>query len=159
MKYIPGIIALVVIAAGAGYWWMHKSEVQTPAQTAASDPKNASYVIDGVPVMLVNGSSQIAQENSSAPITTTYFGNDATVDLNGDGVPDTAFLLTQNSGGSGTFYYVAAYVSSPSGYRGTNAALLGDRIAPQTTEIQNSKIIVNFADRNPSEPMTAQPSV
>jgi len=44
-------------------------------------------------------------------------------------------------------------------YKGTNAILLGDRIAPQTTEIKNGQVIVNYADRAAGEPMTARPSV
>jgi hypothetical protein len=67
--------------------------------------------------------------------------------------------LTQNNGGSGTFYYVVVALSSPNGYIGTNGILLGDRIAPQTTEIKNGQIIVNYADRKTGEAMTIAPSV
>ncbi len=88
-----------------------------------------------------------------------YFGNEAVGDLNGDGVPDVAFIFTQSGGGSGTFYYVVAALKEVQGYQGTNAVLLGDRIAPQTTEIKDGQLIVNYADRKPNEPMTAQPSV
>ena len=42
--------------------------------------------------------------------------------------------------------------------------LLGDRIAPQTTEVSRNPrhknvIVVNYGDRRPDEPMTGQPSV
>jgi hypothetical protein len=67
--------------------------------------------------------------------------------------------LTQYSGGSGTFYYIAAVISYNNIYKGTNAILIGDRIAPQSTEFRNGEIIVNYADRKPGEPMTATPSV
>jgi len=72
---------------------------------------------------------------------------------------DAAVVLTQDSGGSGTFYYVAAAINTGSGTVGTNAILLGDRIAPQNILIQNGEIIANYADRNPGEPMTTSPSV
>jgi len=42
---------------------------------------------------------------------------------------------------------------------GTNAILLGDRIAPDTTQIANSIITVNYADRKPTDPMSTPPSV
>lgn len=100
-----------------------------------------------------------AAPGSASKIVTRYFGNEATGDLNGDGAADVAFLLTQDGGGSGTFYYVVAALKEAGGYRGTNAILLGDRIAPQTTEIRNGTLIVNYADRKPSDPMTTQPSV
>lgn len=131
-----------------------------PAQPAAESPKDASYEIEGRSVGLANGVSEVeAAPGSASKIATRYFGNEATGDLNGDGTPDVAFLLTQNSGGSGTFYYAVVAVKTNGGYRGTNAVLLGDRVAPQTTEIRSGRLIVNYAERKPGEPMTASPSV
>jgi len=123
-------------------------------------PKNATYEIEGKTVVLVNGLLETEiTPGSASKVITRYFGNETKGDFNGDGIPDTAFLLTQTSGGSGTFYYVAAFVSSKNGYKGTNALFLGDRIAPQTTEFRNGEIIVNYADRKNGEPLTATPSV
>jgi hypothetical protein len=85
--------------------------------------------------------------------------NEIKADLNGDGLEDVAFLLTQDGGGSGTFYYVVVALKAGTGYKGTNAIFLGDRIAPQKTEIHNGELVVNCAERRPSEPMTVQPSV
>ena len=124
------------------------------------DAKNCTYIVDGQKVILKNGSaeSQIVA-GSASKLVTEYFGNDVSSDFNGDDIKDDAFLLTQTSGGSGTFYYVVAALSSPNGCVGTNAILLGDRIAPQTTEFNNGQIIVNYADRKPSEAMSADPTV
>jgi hypothetical protein len=111
-------------------------------------------------VTLVNGVSETeAAPGSASKIVTRYFGNDATGDLDGDGAPDIAFLLTQSGGGSGTFYYVVVALRTTNGYRGTNAVLLGDRIAPQTILINGSDLIVNFSDRKAGEPMSTSPSV
>jgi len=115
----------------------------------SGDYKNTSYKIEGQKVVLKNGISD----------TVRYFGNEAFGDLNGDGRNDVAFIVTQSPGGSGTFYYVVVALKGREKYLGTNAILLGDRIAPQTTEIRNSEIIVNYADRKLGEPMTALPSV
>jgi hypothetical protein len=52
-----------------------------------------------------------------------------------------------------------ATLQTESGYQGTNAIFLGDRIAPQSTVIEDGKIIVNYADRKPDEPFTIQPTV
>jgi hypothetical protein len=54
---------------------------------------------------------------------------------------------------------VIALLSSGNSYQGTNAVLLGDRIAPQASGFQNGQIIVNYAQRKLGESMTAQPSV
>lgn len=131
---------------------------QTPLRV--TDYKNATYVIDGQPITLVDGEYATSSAPGSASQTITkYFGNEVTGDLNGDGMPDIAFLLTQNTGGSGTFYYVVVALATSTGYEGTNAIFLGDRIAPQTTEIHNGELVVNYADRKPGDPMTAAPSV
>ena len=84
-------------------------------------------------------------------------------DLNEDGREDVVFLLTQETGGSGTFYYVVATLDTPEGYIGSQGPLLGDRIAPQTTELSQNPnhknvIVVNYADRNPGESFATPPS-
>ncbi len=94
----------------------------------------------------------------------SYFGNELVTDLNGDARNDVVFLIRQNSGGSGTFYYVVSALQTNNRYLGSDGFLLGDRIAPQTTELsKNPKhktvIVVNFADRGVGEPMTTKPSL
>jgi hypothetical protein len=124
------------------------------------DYKNATYLIESQSVTLTNGRAESTSAPGSASKTVTqYFGNEVKGDLNGDGLPDVAFIITQNSGGSGTFYYAVAALKTKTGYRGSNAVLLGDRIAPQSTEIKNGQLIVNYADRKAREPMTVKPSV
>lgn len=131
----------------------------------AHDPKNATYNIDGQSVTLVNGTSIVPIASSSVlKVTTQYFGNEVTHDFDGDGRIDTAAIITQNTGGSGTFYYVVAALNTVNGYVGSQGLLLGDRIAPQTTEIsQDPKtpdvIIVNYADRKSGQSFAEQPSV
>ena len=72
---------------------------------------------------------------------------------------DVGFVFTRESGGSGTFYYaVAALWMLDGNYVGTNAVYLGDRIAPQSTEIRQSILKVNYADRGKDEPFSTPPS-
>lgn len=149
-------ILIVLILAGALVFYYEKEskDIDTP------DYKNISYQIEGQTIKLVNGMSEInLAPNSASKQITKYFGNEASGDLNNDGKNDIVFLLTQNNGGSGTFYYVVAALSSSSGYHGTNAIFLGDRIAPQTTKIENGIIIINYADRGVNEAMTNTPSI
>jgi len=146
----------MLVLISIGYFFKHKNVYVS----SEKDYKNISYVVEGQSVTLVNGRSEIsAAPDSASKIVTQYFGNEATGDLNGDGFADIVFILTQNTGGSGTFYYVAAALKTSTGYQGTNAIFLGDRIAPQTTQIQNGVIVVNYADRNASDAMTTPPSV
>lgn len=162
---IIGIAAVGVIFGYSAYSYFYAQKdvvpmpvVNTPV-SKESDPKNGAYSIGGQLIELKNGSNDESIPNSEEVISTRYFGNEISVDMNGDGAVDTAFILTQTTGGTGTFYYVAALLSANGGFVGTNAVLLGDRIAPQTTGYGNGQIIVNFSDRAAGEPMTARPSV
>lgn len=150
-------IALVIIAI-SGVWFLRSKTALAP--TEAADHKNATYLVEGQSVTLTNGRAEtLVAPNAAAKTITQYFGNEATGDMNGDGASDVAFLLTQNSGGSGTFYYVVVALRKGGGYEGTNAFFLGDRIAPQTTELRDGKLVVNYGERKEGEPMTAAPSV
>ncbi len=140
------------------------SQINSPdrsaTETQTSTYKDAGYIIDGEYLTLQNGESVIeAEPGSSTKIDTRYFGYESFGDLNGDGQEDVVFVLTQNKGGSGTFYYVVAAFKTEDGYQGTNGVLLGDRIAPQTTTIENGVVKVIFADRKLDEPFTTAPSI
>lgn len=125
--------------------------------------KNGTYIIDGQPVNLVDGTAETeAAPGSVSMQVTRYFGYTLDIDLNADGLMDAAFLLQQETGGSGEFYYVAAALQNEGGILGTNAIFLGDRISPQsiTADLHDpAQFIVNYADRKPAEPMSAQPSM
>ncbi len=157
------VVALVVV--GGGFLFFQNSNLGSPTPQPGQsvfDGKNSTFTIDGHEVTLVNGVSAVpAAPGSASMVTTRYFGNEATGDLSGDGLADTAFLVTQDGGGSGLFYYAVVALKTPTGYKTTNAFLVGDRIAPQTTQINTNaqELYVNFAERKPGEPMSAQPSV
>ncbi len=153
-KYLAVVIVAIVVCGG--YLWFSKKT----APAVSEDYKNATYEIDGQRVTLQNGSADVVAGDDSFPKSLIrYFGNEVKGDFNADGLDDVAFLLTQDNGGSGTFYYAVAALKTETGYVGTNGIFLGDRIAPQTTEFRDGQIIVNYADRKPDEPMTTTPSV
>ncbi len=122
-------------------------------------------MIEGQRVKLAGGLAEAETSPGSASrIVTGYFGNELKTDLNDDGREDVVFLLTQQRGGSGTSFYAVAALNTKAGYVGSDGYLLGDRIAPQTIVVSRNPrhknvIVVNYGDRRPDEPMTAQPSV
>ena len=161
-----GIVVILGTGAFVFYTMRQSPDDQNISTThGATSPKNATYTIDGQSVTLTNGVSSVpAAPGSASQITTRYFGNEVTHDLDGDGSPDTVFLLTQNTGGTGTFYYVVAALNTVNGYVGSHGLLLGDRIAPQTTEMSQDPttpnvIVVNYADRKPGESFAVSPSI
>jgi len=158
---IGSLLVIVIVSAGIYFTWVNKAEapVQSPEVVTSFDPKNATYVIDGQSVILVDGISEVpAAPGSASKTTTRYFGNDAHGDLTGDGQSDIAYLITQDGGGSGLFYYAVVAVKTADGYHLTNPFLIGDRIAPQSTEIISQELRVNYAERKKGEPMSTQPS-
>lgn len=157
------VIAALIILGGIGYFiFQQKSEPKQPEiiEKTALDPKNCTYVIEEENITLKDGyaEEEVAQDFASK-IVTQYFGNEVKGDFNGDSLPDVAFILTQEPGGTGVFFYAAVALGSDDGCKGINAVFLGDRIAPQTTEFRNGEIIVNYAERKPDEPFAADPSV
>jgi hypothetical protein len=151
---------LIVIGIGAFCLYQKSSTEEYPDIFIQPGYKNISYQIEGQQVTLKNGvvETEIVPGSASKSVT-TYFGNEVFADFNEDGLQDVAFLLTQNNGGSGTFYYIVGAIKNGEIYTGTNAILLGDRIAPQTTEFKEGMVIVNYADRKIDEPMTTEPSI
>lgn len=151
-----GIIIIAILITG-GYA-LRKSHPGTDAPVTVFDPLNAAYVIDGSSVALIDGNAeQEAAPGSAETITTRIFGQPVFGNIGGR--RDAAVILVQDTGGSGTFYYAAAAQGTTTGTQGTNAIFLGDRIAPDTIQIENDMVIVNYADREPGEPMSAAPTV
>ncbi len=162
--WLWGSLSLIIVAVG-GFFAFNTYIYNEKQAAGAASYKDAAYYIDGTLVQLSGGEVETeAAPGSATKVVTKYFGNELEADLNNDGRKDVVFLLTQNTGGSGTFYYAVAALNTPRGYVGSDAYLLGDRVAPQTTELsQNPRhknvVVVNYADRAPGEPMTARPSM
>ena len=129
-------------------------------ENKSGDPLNATYIIENQKILLKSGVSEMETvPGSASKQITSFLWTPTEGDLNFDKFNDYVMILTQNSGGSGTFYYIVAGLGSSRGVVGTNGILLGDRIAPENISIENGRILVNYAERKTDEPMTAQPSV
>lgn len=147
------LTVLIVLISGSGQF--------DTKSTVATNAKDATYYINGQAVTLKNGISEIEiVPGSASKIITRYFGNEVTHDFDKDGREDVAFLLTQETGGTGTFFYVVATLNTVDGYIGSHGLFLGDRIAPQTTEMgKGDVVVVNYADRARGESFSIQPSI
>lgn len=165
------VILILIILGVLVYLFYPKSMVDSkkdadifrePTKAFTFDPKNTTYSIERQSITLVNGVGQTDSAPGSASKTITrYFGNEAYGDVDGDDDNDVVYLITQDGGGSGLFYFAVVALRTPTGYKLTNTFFVGDRIAPQSTEIQEDakEIHINYAERKKGEPMSAEPSV
>src|SRR6266540_1588660 len=89
------------------------SESGSKASSAVlPDAGNSNYSIEGATVTLINGQAdQPAAPGSASRNVTKLSSFTASGDLDGDGVSDAAVVLINSPGGSGTFSYVASFLS------------------------------------------------
>lgn len=164
------VIALVLlgVAVSTGYFIVTSSDKtieREQVEAEGADYKNISYTIDGTPVALTDGYNESeAVPDSATKVVTRYFGNELVTDLDDDGDDDIAFILTQETGGSGVFYYAVAALNTEDGYVGSDGYLIGDRIAPQSTNLSSNPrhknvVVFNYSDRESGESMDVRPSV
>jgi hypothetical protein len=158
-------IIVVIIICGIGFWFWQFTENNSTLVVENENifnPLNATYIIDSNQIALVNGASeQLASPGSATKIITKNWNDPTMGDLNSDGLNDAAFIVTYDSGGSGTFYYAVAALQDGQTNKaiGTNGILIGDRIAPQNLSISKGIITINYVDRKPGEPFSVPPSV
>ncbi|UCF90834.1 MAG: hypothetical protein JSW39_21485 [Desulfobacterales bacterium] len=127
---------------------------------AADGALNAVYGIVNQAVQLVDGRAESeAAPGSVIKTITIVVGKPVCGDLDGDGNEDAALFLSQDLGGSGTFFYVAAAMFNEGRWQGTNAVLVGDRVVPGTISIRSGVVTARYADRMPEQPMAQKPSV
>lgn len=156
-----GIVAALVV----GFFAFNAYIYNEKQGDSVADYKNIAYEINGDNVQLVDGVAETEIVAGSASKTVTrYFGNELLTDLNEDGREDVVFLVTQETGGSGTMFYVVAALSVDGGYMGSDGYFLGDRIAPQNIGVSanprhKNVIVANYAERDSEDPMVAAPSI
>lgn len=134
----------VLVVVEVGFWVFQNNQ-----SNLSSDYKRAEYIISGQKIKLGDG-------------TFTYFGNEVKTDLDKDGRKDIVFLITQKIEKEVRYFIVGA-LDTPRGFIGLNGMMIGDNIAPQTTELsqevgKEGQIVVNYAIRNSGEDLSVRVS-
>jgi hypothetical protein len=129
------------------------------------DPYNHRYRIERETVSLHRGSSRKPIAGSTASIITEVAMQPKFVDLNNDGFNDAVLILMQQTGGSGTFYYLAVAlgnVATGPAHADVTAAhvvescFLGDRIKIEQVSLVDNVIVVDYLDHAKGQPMSGQ---
>ncbi|MCB0016144.1 MAG: META domain-containing protein [Anaerolineales bacterium] len=137
---------------------------KSPTETAAETPfeltddllKNMSYQgIFDEPVTLADGlyEGEPFVEGGASKPTVTLFPMTALGDLNNNGVDDAAVLLVENSGGTGSFVYLAAVLNSEGTPENVSTLLLGDRVSPESVMIAHGEIVVEAETHAEDDPL------
>lgn len=157
---------LIIIFIGGFYYFSNQTEdsVSQPAEEDSTntgfqiDPSNGTFTFDGEKITLSQG-KQEGEDESGFYSETRILENKAYGDVNADGKEDVALFIARSGSGSGVFVYVAGFISSPTGHRGTEGFFIGDRISPQSLSIENGVITARFLDREADEPYSTEPSI
>ena len=83
-------------------------------------------------------------------VVTVAFG-----DLDGDKVEDAAVVLWANTGGSGTFMYLAPILNKDGKGQQAGAQLLGDRVQIKSLAVDSGKIKVELLAQGSTDPMVS----
>lgn len=161
------IVVVVIIAAGVLFYSMRDKspiKIEVPATSENGDfhpdPSNATFIFYDGPITLSAGRSEIEIVPGNALVEETILMDKfAYGDINADSKEDTVLLLARYGAGSGTFIYVAAFVSGPVTYKGSEAIYIGDRISPQNISINKGIVTVEYLDRKIDEALAAEPTV
>jgi hypothetical protein len=131
-------------------------EAAVPVELAVEALGGATY--QGIleqPVTLINGRFEgepVVEGSATHPTVTLLLEPVAYGDLNGDGQTDTAVLLAADTGGSGTFVYLAAVAIQSGQPVNLATILLGDRVRVNSLSIDNDQIRVTLLTQGPDDP-------
>jgi hypothetical protein len=122
------------------------------------DPDNATYVLDGSPVTVTDGTSSVpAAPGSATQILTEVTMRQSYAFLDGDTVADAATVLTYQPGGSGTFSYLSVV---PSGSASpAPVVFLGDRVLVERLAAAHGEVSVTYLDRPAGVPFASVPTL
>lgn len=152
-KLLIAIIVLIIIGGAVWFWpkpvespvkdYVVKTEPTKPAEVFMFDPKNLDYSIEGKIKSLKNGT--FIEKNPEFPISaeTTMLGKSfANYDLDRDGDKDVVAIVNFNSGGTGTFAYLAVVLNNKQVAMPISAQSLGDRIKLESFSVNTANEIV-----------------
>lgn len=158
------LLALVVVVALVSFYIykIPKPEQNNNGEgnSLSSSVLDLTILLDGEEFKMDNGlaTKSLAPE-SSFLVTLRVFGEPVYADLDKDGDEDAALWLEYAPGGSGTFYYGVLAIKEGDEYKVTDTLFLGDRIAPQSLNVEDGRAVYNFAERRADEPFSTPPSI
>jgi heat shock protein HslJ len=129
--------------------------IEKPAAASTIDPANATYTgVYDDPVTLEDGvyeGEPFVEDSPMRPRLELVEGPRIDTDLDGDGTQETAVLLTENSGGTGHFLYVAVLNTEEGEVRNSGTILVGDRVQIRRFYIDGGQIALDVVQGGPND--------
>ncbi|MHB1133098.1 MAG: META domain-containing protein [Chloroflexota bacterium] len=125
-------------------------------QLAEEAVRNGKYELPGIGTFqLRDGNYQEkygegATQVKRVGVVTVAFGQ-----IDGNKIEDAAVVLWANTGGSGTFMYLAPILDQDGKPQQAGAQLLGDRVQIKTLAVESGKIVVTVLSQSPQDPMVS----
>ena len=142
----------------AGYL-AQPAEAETPAEEGALTPEalaNMEYTVEETEsggVLLSDGYYEEPAAPGSASMTTVTLLPESIAFGAIDGVPSAAVVLVVQTGGSGSFYYLALVQEQDGAPVHVSSVLLGDRVRIASVTIEDNQIVVDMVTQGPDDPM------
>ncbi|MBE9561164.1 MAG: hypothetical protein IMF15_10275 [Proteobacteria bacterium] len=121
------------------------------------DPFNHTYSIEKEKVILRNGHARETIPGTTAVIITEVIHRPVFADRDDGKSKESVSVLMQHTGGTGSFYYLAA--AAVEGGSVIESYFLGDRIKITSLKIIEKLIIVEYLERSINQPMASRPTV
>lgn len=127
-----------------------------PAPLDPTAPGRATYsgILDEA-ITLIDGQYQgepFMEDGASRPTVTLLTDPIAYGDLDGDGQDDAAVLLVYDSGGSGSFLYLAVVATGQDEPANAKAIFLGDRTQVRKMSTNNGQLLADLLTHAPDDP-------
>lgn len=150
-------VLIVLVISGVFVYKSNKYHTLVPSGTYTDkkvmmfDFGNQKLMVDDMELDFVQGAYLSADGEQSASISSRTTNTSMT---------RAAAILTDNAGGSGTFYYVVGAQIMGGKEVHSQPVLLGDRVMVESLKVSEDNIItVQYWDRAKNAPMTAKPTV
>lgn len=154
------LITVILLAAGCSG---NAGEAPKADESTLVDVlPNTEYILESTSTgkaPLQEGYYEETSAPDSATMITVQLSQQAFGDIDQDGFEDAAVTLVVESGGSGTFTYLALVLNEEGTAKPLPAVFLGDRIVINTIAIQSDTIMVTLLTRAPGEPMSEEPTI
>ena len=126
------------------------------ASDSGVDVYNHRFSIEKETVRLRNGSAQFTIPGTTAVIITEIINQPVTGNINKSDDLETVVVLLQHTGGTGSFYYLAAALADE---KIIESYFLGDRIKIVSVSIADKLITVDYLERSINQAMAVAPKI